>query len=82
MHRRVTAEERDSLIAAYLSCRTWRREADAIVGEHAGWRIWLLVQQNTPTGFATNKERDITVELASPIIRAWIERVQERFLQN
>jgi len=78
MHRRVTAGERDSLIAAYLGCRTWRREADAIVGEHAGWRIWM----SKDSGFATSKERDVTVELTPPVIRAWLERVRQRFLQN
>lgn len=78
MNRRVTATERDSLIAAYLDCRTWHRRADAIVGEHAGWRIWLTKD----AGFASNKERDVTVELTPFVIQAWLERVQERFLQN
>lgn len=78
MHRRVTAAERDSLIAAYLECRRWRREGDATVGEHAGWRIWL----SNDAGFATSEERDVTVELTPPVVRAWLGRVRERFLQN
>jgi len=82
MHRRVTAGERDSLIAAYLGCRTWHREADVIVGEHAGWRIWLSTHGDSTAGFATSKERDVTVELTPPVIRAWLARVLERFLQN
>lgn len=77
MSRRVTAEERDSLIAAYLACRDWRREEAAIVGEHAGWRIWMSGE----AGFAACPGLGVTVELTAPVVRAWTDRVRARFLQ-
>lgn len=80
--RRINAEERDSLIAAYLGCREWRCEGEAIVGEHAGWRIRLSIREDTATGFASNNERDVTVELTPPVIRAWFARATEQFLRN
>lgn len=82
MHRRVTADERDSLIAAYLACAEWRIEGDVVSGEHAGWRIWMSIQDGTATGFAANKVLDVTVELTPPVIRAWIGRVRERTQRN
>jgi hypothetical protein len=82
MSRRVTAGERDSLIAAYLACRTWRAESGAIVGEHAGWRVWMSDKSGVETGFATCPDMDVIVELTPPVIRAWIDRVRTRFLKN
>lgn len=82
MSRRVTAGERDSLIAAYLACRDWRSESGAIVGEHAGWRVWMSDAGGVETGFASCPGMDVMVELTPPVIRAWIRRVRERFMEN
>lgn len=82
MHRRVTADERDSLIAAYLGCAEWRVEEETVSGEHAGWRIWMSIRDGTATGFAANKAMDVTVELTPPVIRAWVQRVKERTQRN
>ena len=79
----MSSEERDSLIAAFLGCTGWRVEmGGAVVGEHAGWRVWLSDVGGTETGFAANQELDVTVELTPPLIRAWLDRVRERFLRN
>jgi hypothetical protein len=82
MQRRVTADERDSLIAAYLGCLEWRTEGDAVSGEHAGWRIWMSTRDGTATGFAANKTLEVTVELTPTVIRAWIKRVREKLQRN
>lgn len=82
MHRRVTADERDSLIAAYLGCSEWRVEGDVVSGDHAGWRIWMSIRDGTATGFAANKTLDVTVELTPPIIRAWVGRVRDKVRRN
>lgn len=82
MQRRVTADERDSLIAAYLGCPEWRTEGDVVTGEHAGWRIWMSIRDETATGFAANKALDVTVELTPPVIRAWVRRVREKVQRN
>lgn len=82
MHRRVTANERDSLIAAYHGCEEWQVEEDTVSGEHAGWRFWMSIRDGTATGFAANKALDVTVELTPPVIRAWVQRVRDRTQRN
>lgn len=78
MHQRITADERDSLIAAYLGCLVWQVEGDVVSGEHAGWYIWLSIRDGTATGFAANKELDVIVELTPPVIQVWVACVKRR----
>lgn len=82
MSRRVTADERDSLIAAYLGCTEWRVEDGIVSGVHAGWRIWMSIRDGAATGFAANKALDVTVELTPSVVRAWVQRVEERTQRN
>jgi len=76
--RRVTEAERDSLIKAYLGCATWRVESGMIVGNEAGWKIWLCDKNGEPLGLATSIELGVTVELTPDVTRRWLERVRRR----
>lgn len=81
--RKVTQDERDRLIAAYLACDNWRvvyAVNTAIVGEHNGWRIYLYIDTNT--GMARHEALGVAIELTGPVVEAWVERVREMFLRN